>query len=47
LADWVIARVERWCKGEIHGRDLSASICSVIEGECDMAFAFFGKENKP
>ena len=44
LAYWVIEQVERWRKGEINGSSLSASICPVIEGECDMAFAYFAKE---
>ena len=36
---FVQAAVARWVAGEIHGRDLTSSICKIIEDDCDVRFS--------
>ena len=36
---FVQAQVADWVAGKIHGRDLTSSICKVIEDDCDVKFS--------
>jgi len=36
---FVQEQVNLWVAGKIHGRDLTSSICKVIEDDCDVRFS--------